>query len=72
MYLLFIYLTEDGDCQKWLIFIGQRCRGNEIIMSWERDLMSWERDIMSWERVNYVVGTRSNVVGTRSFVVGTR
>ena len=40
-------------------------RGNEIIMSWSRDLMSWardlmswERDLMSWERDNYVVGTR--------------
>ena len=30
---------------------GELCRGNEIIMSWERDIMSWERD-------NYVVGTR--------------
>ena len=65
MYLPFIYLNEDGDGQLWLIFIGQRCRGNEIIMSWERDLMSWER-------VNYFVGTRSYVVGMRSYVVGTR
>ena len=34
------------------------CRGNEIIMSWARDLMLWARDLMSWERDNYVVGTR--------------
>ena len=47
--------------------VGMRylCRGNQIIMSWARDLMSWARDLMSWardlmtwERDNYVVGTR--------------
>ena len=44
--------------------IGGLFRGNEIIMSWERDIKSLERD-------NYVVGTISYVVGTRSYVVGT-
>ena len=39
--------------------VGTRsCRGNEILSRGNEIIMSWERDHMSWERDNYVVGTR--------------